>query len=117
KLAEDFASFDARDLQNLGRGEAVAKIGRSENDFDLRIPLSPPVCETEARENRERLIALSRERYARKREEVEKEIFEGLRSKAEPSPGGGAREEKREEAQRTKPEHPREGRQAPRERA
>jgi predicted DNA-binding transcriptional regulator AlpA len=74
KLEDGFSFFTARDLQNLGLGEAICRIERAEYDFNLRtLPL--PVVEMElAQQRRDRLVALSRERYGRQREEVEKEL-------------------------------------------
>lgn len=71
RLKESFASFDARDLQTLGVGEAIARIERSDWDFNLKTLPVPPVEEARAAKTRERLIALSREKYARPRAEVE----------------------------------------------
>jgi hypothetical protein len=71
KLAEGFSFFDAKDLQSLGIGEALCRVERAEYDFNLKTA-PPPVAEAAiAGTRREKLIALSRERYARKREEVE----------------------------------------------
>jgi hypothetical protein len=35
RLADGFASFEAEDLQNLSAGVAIARVGRSEDDFSL----------------------------------------------------------------------------------
>jgi excisionase family DNA binding protein len=71
KLADGFSFFGAKDLQNLQVGEAICRVERAEFDFNLKTrPL--PVIDTEtARKRRERLVALSREHYARPREAVE----------------------------------------------
>jgi hypothetical protein len=71
RLKESFASFEPRDLQTLGVGEAVARIDRSDWDFNLKTLPVPPVDGTLAEKTRERLIALSREKYAKPRAEVE----------------------------------------------
>ena len=74
KLAAGFSFFDAEDLQNLGVGEAICRVERAEYDFNLKtLPLPKPDLAS-ARTRRERLIALSREHYGRKREEVEAEL-------------------------------------------
>ena len=71
KLADGFSFFNAKDLQNLGVGEAIGRIERSEYDFNLKtIPL-PAVDPALAASRRERIVASSRERYAAKREDVE----------------------------------------------
>jgi hypothetical protein len=83
KLADGFSFFDARDLQNLGVGEAICRVERAEHDFNLKtLPLAD-VDSVTARARCERLIALSREHFGRKREEVEAEI---LREQPKSSP-------------------------------
>jgi len=78
KLAQGFSFFDAEDLQNLGVGEAICRVERAEYDFNLKtLPLTKVEKET-TRARRERLIALSRERYGRRREEVEAELLSEL---------------------------------------
>jgi Type IV secretion-system coupling protein DNA-binding domain/TraM recognition site of TraD and TraG len=83
KLADGFSSFDARDLQNLGVGEAICRVERAEHDFNLKTLPLPEVDSATAMHRRERLVALSRERFGRKREEVEVAM---QRSQPEPSP-------------------------------
>jgi len=71
KLEEGFSSFGAKDLQNLGLGEAVCRMERSDYDFNLKAPPLPEVDMTLARQRKERIVVLSREKYAARREEVE----------------------------------------------
>ena len=74
KLAQGFSAFDASDLQNLGIGEAICRIERAEYDFNLKtLPLPKLDLET-AGKRREQLIALSRQRYGRRRDEVAQEL-------------------------------------------
>jgi len=70
-LAEGFATFDAQDLQNLGIGQALARVERAEYDFNLDTPPLPSVDAETARAKREAIVALSREKYARPRTEIE----------------------------------------------
>jgi hypothetical protein len=71
KLAEGFSAFDAADFQNLKIGEAVCRIERFDQDFNLTtIPL-PEVDPEVAKARREQAIALSRKSYARSKAEVE----------------------------------------------
>lgn len=77
KLAAGFSFFEAEDLQNLGVGEAICRVERAEYDFNLKTLPLPKLDVATARARRDRLIALSRERYARKREEVEAELARG----------------------------------------
>jgi hypothetical protein len=85
RLEDGFTSFDAKDLQNLGVGEAVCRIERAEYDFNLKtfplVAVDPDVAE----KKRERILALSREKYALRREEVEAALAAG-RSQAAQTP-------------------------------
>lgn len=91
KLAEGFSFFDAKDLQNLGTGEAICRIERAEYDFNLKtLPLSPIEADL-AEQKRDRLLALSREKYATPRAEVEEMFTKQSRTKAEPEPEAEAK--------------------------
>lgn len=90
KLEEGFSYFTARDLQNLGIGEAIARIERAEYDFNLRTLPLPDRDPKTAKLSRERIVTLSRQKYAKKREEVEAAL-------AGPEPPA-AREPTRQEA-------------------
>ncbi len=65
KLEESFASFDARDLQNLGVGEAIARIERSDWDFNLTTAPMPPLESLTARSRVASILAHSRATYGR----------------------------------------------------
>ncbi|HSQ60880.1 MAG TPA: type IV secretion system DNA-binding domain-containing protein [Acidobacteriota bacterium] len=71
KLADGFAHFTAQDLQSLGIGEAIARVERAEYDFNLRTELLPGVEAGTGEGLRLRIVAQTRERYARPRAEVE----------------------------------------------
>jgi hypothetical protein len=71
KLADGFSFFAANDLQNLGVGEAICRIERSEYDFNLRTLPLPNVEPDVAKRRRERVVAGSRERYASRKSEVD----------------------------------------------
>lgn len=71
KLEEGFSFFGAKDLQNLEVGQAIARVERAEYDFNLKTRPLPTIDPTIARARRERIVALSRERYAGRREDVE----------------------------------------------
>ena len=71
KLADGFSHFEAKDLQNLQVGDAICRVERAEFDFNLKTHRLPPVEAAAAEQCRERIIALSRERYATPREVVE----------------------------------------------
>src|SRR5436309_6838673 len=71
KLEEGFSFFGAKDLQNLETGEAICRTERSDFDCNLK-PRPRPIVEPEtAKRRRERIVALSRERYAAHKEEVD----------------------------------------------
>lgn len=70
-LAEGLSFFEAKDLQNLGLGEAIARIERPDFDFNLRTTPLPPVSEQTARERGTAVIDASRARYAKPKSEVE----------------------------------------------
>ncbi|MCP3995097.1 MAG: ATP-binding protein [bacterium] len=72
KLEKGFAHFDAKDLQSLGVGEAICRVERADFDFNIKTPRMPEINEADADKRRERLVALSRQRYATAREEVER---------------------------------------------
>jgi predicted DNA-binding transcriptional regulator AlpA len=71
KLEDGFSFFKAKDLQNLSVGEAIVRMERAEYDFNLKTVAMSPVEPSLAASRREKILASSRERYARSREEVE----------------------------------------------
>jgi len=70
KLEDGFSSFDAQDLQNLGVGEAIARIERADYDFNLKTLPLPEVARELARKRREKLVDLSRQKYALPKEQL-----------------------------------------------
>lgn len=71
KLEDGFSYFNASDLQNLGVGEAICRIERADYDFNLQTVPAPPREREQTGDRRDRLIALSRERYGTPRHAVE----------------------------------------------
>jgi hypothetical protein len=71
KLAEGFSFFEAKDLKNLEVGQAIARVERSDFDFNLSVPLPEKVEEEEAAERRQEVITASREKYGTPRAQVE----------------------------------------------
>ncbi len=71
QLKDGVSSFDAKDLQSLGVGEALCRIERAEYDFNLKTSAPPAVEPDVAQERREKITARSRQKYGRSREEVE----------------------------------------------
>lgn len=74
KLAEGFSFFKAKDIQNLGKGEAICRVDTAENDFNLKtIPwelIVPGEDDGERKAWKERIRASSREQYAGSRHET-----------------------------------------------
>jgi hypothetical protein len=70
KLEDGFSSFDAQDLQNLGVGEAIARIERADYDFNLKTLPLPEIARELARKRREKLVDLSRQKYALPKEQL-----------------------------------------------
>lgn len=74
-LADGFAHFEARHLQSLGIGQAIARIERADNDFNIAVPLPGELNEAVASQQREASIAASQSAYAIPRKEVEAELL------------------------------------------
>ena len=74
KLAGGFSFFDAKDLQNLGTGEALCRLERAEYDFNLRTAPLDAVDPGVAEERVRRVVTLTRERYGMPRADVEAEL-------------------------------------------
>jgi len=85
KLEGGFSSFDASNLQNLGIGEAVCRVERAEFDFNLSTSPLPAVDAEQGAMIRERVVALSREKYGVPREVVEAQLRETAESATEES--------------------------------
>ncbi len=71
-LSEGFAHFPSGELQNLPVGHAICRIGQSDNDFNLAVPLPDAADQDEAAQNRLGVIESSRARVAIPRAEVER---------------------------------------------
>lgn len=78
RLAEGFSHFESTDLQNLGVGEAIARIGRPDNDFNLE---TMPFNNQSTDGKSQLVIDSSRQQYASTRKEVEELLlksYEGI---------------------------------------
>jgi hypothetical protein len=73
-LADGFSFFEAKDLQNLGIGEAVARIERPDFDFNLRTSPLPTVSADDGRDRRSAVLGASRASFAMPKEAVEAEL-------------------------------------------
>ena len=91
-LADGFSHFEARDLQNLGIGEAIVRIERPDFDFNLKTTVPEAVAPTVARERRIAARTSSRAWYATPRAEIESQLkarapeSDASSVKAEPEP-------------------------------
>jgi hypothetical protein len=102
KLGDGFSFFDAKDLQNLDVGEAICRMERSEYDFNLKtLPLAAVEPET-AQFRRERVVALSREHYAARKETVEAHLAQAILPGSRGAPASEAPPRK-EEPERAMP--------------
>jgi excisionase family DNA binding protein len=90
KLEDGFSQFNAKDLQSLGVGEAVVRMERAEYDFNIRTRPTAAIDPTLAIRRRDAIIASSRERYGRKREDVE-ELIRSQRESTEIDPSAGTK--------------------------
>ncbi len=63
KLADGFAHFTAQDLQNLGVGEAIVRVEKSDDDFNLKVFPPRTVIPETAKARKKRIIELSHTGY------------------------------------------------------
>ena len=71
KFADGFASFEASDIQNLDRGEAIVRIGRAEHDCNVRVQA---VSSEQIYNLQEQIVAASRHRYAIRRKDMPEQL-------------------------------------------
>ncbi|MBS1618358.1 MAG: type IV secretion system DNA-binding domain-containing protein [Bacteroidetes bacterium] len=74
RFAEGFSSFEVQDIQNLGTGQAIARIERPEFDFTISTLQLKDIESEQAVEIKYKVIALSQEMYGTPREEVERSL-------------------------------------------
>lgn len=80
KFANGFSFFDAKALQNLGIGEAVGRIERSEFDFNLTTSLLPKIESEICIRRKTEVQVFSRETFASLKADVEKELSDARSS-------------------------------------
>jgi hypothetical protein len=73
KFAGGFSFFDSKALQNLGVGEAIARVERADYDFNLTVEKVPDVSRESAALRRTKIIELARTRFGKPRVAVEAE--------------------------------------------
>jgi hypothetical protein len=74
KLQEGLAHFTSLDLQNLGLGEAIARVDKSDYDFNLKIYPPRTINLETAKSRRKRIIELSHKGYERVMVKEDQEI-------------------------------------------
>lgn len=105
KLAEGFASFEARDLQNLEKGQAVCRVERRDWDFNLSVPWPELPDPAEQAQRRQAAIAASRQTYATPRADIEAALRNRLEVAERPKPAE-VRKPAAETAQEAEPKAP-----------
>lgn len=78
RLQDGFSGFEASDLQNLARGEAIVRIDQPQYDCSLTTQSLEPIPNETAAQNMQSVIAYSRQSYAISKEDVEKTLFDSL---------------------------------------
>ena len=73
-LADGFSFFEWKDLQNLGTGEAIARIERPDFDFNLCTIHASTVPTSIARDHQAAVLQASRRKYATPKSEVETQL-------------------------------------------
>jgi hypothetical protein len=76
-LAKGFLDYTPQDLQNLGAGEAIVRVGGSVNSFEIKTHYEPPLPIEVTEKRREELTRLTREKYGiETRNEPEEKIID-----------------------------------------
>ena len=73
RFAGGFSCFDAADLQNLGIGEAIARVERADNDFNLKTTDPGKIDDARLEAKRSQILSRSRSRFAISRAAAEEE--------------------------------------------
>jgi len=71
RLESGFSYFEQEDLQSLGVGETILRIGSSQNDCNMTTFPLPHIKEEEANINTQAITSITREQYAQSRSQVE----------------------------------------------
>jgi len=71
KLESGFSYFEQDDLQSLGIGQAIMRIGSSKNDFNIATNPLPEIDSTTSDAIKEYIIQNTRSKYAKPKEELQ----------------------------------------------
>jgi len=85
-LGSGFAFFEAKDLQNLETFQAICRVEKAANDFNLTVRLPEDEDPVEAPERRRRVITFSREKYGTSRTDVEAILAKRMEPLVPPTP-------------------------------
>lgn len=83
-LADGLSFFDAKDLQNLGVGEAIVRLERPDRDFNLRVQPVPSMSAERAVATQNAVREASRRQYGRNKDEVEAVLRAGRSASTQP---------------------------------
>lgn len=110
KLEGGFSYFDATDLQSLGVGQAICRVGQKDHDFNLSFTLLPKVETTVAEGNYQAVVDHSRSNYALHHTAVDEILKDALQVEKNPSkpkhPKDVPKEEQVEETKTAPPTTP-----------
>jgi hypothetical protein len=95
KLSDGFASFSPKDLQSLGVGEAVCRMERADQDFNLAVNRGLPIPHEVGDERRRAIKSLSRARYGTPRSDVEAALAQSETREEAPEVDRGSPEKPR----------------------
>lgn len=102
-LADGLAHFQSSNLQSLSVGQALCRVERADQDFNLKtLPLSR-LDEAEASLAMTAAVESSRSRYGRKREEIEADTARAYEPSEETQSGKASREAAQELEPKSKP--------------
>lgn len=79
------SGFDGKDLQNLGIGEAIARIERAEFDFNLKTSRLPRVEKEVASQRLQTILQNTRGTFSKPKHEVEAKLMSGRPIAQEPA--------------------------------
>lgn len=85
KLEGGFSYFDATDLQSLGIGQAIVRVGQKDHDFNLSFNLLRKVEAREAEEKHRAVVEHSRSNYALFHTAMEEVLKDALQIEKTPS--------------------------------
>ncbi len=85
KLQDGFSYFDATDLQSLGVGQAICRVGQKDHDFNLSFDLAPKVEIIIAEGKYRTVVDHSRSTYALHHSQVDKILKDALQVERVPT--------------------------------